>query len=190
MKKEKLGAKTFLYPMPTVLVGARVKGKPNYLTVAYCGIMNHDPALIAVAINKSHYTNRGIRENNCFSVNIPSTALIRQTDFCGIFSGARVDKSAVFASFYGKLKKAPMAEECPVNLECRLRQIIPFSMDEVFIGEIVQAYAHKKFLSGKTPDIKKIDPILFSMHDYSYWAVGRRLGKAWSIGEKFKIKPR
>jgi flavin reductase (DIM6/NTAB) family NADH-FMN oxidoreductase RutF len=188
MKKSTLGSKTFLYPLPTVLVGANCRGKPNYLTVGYCGILNHDPAVISVALNKSHHTNLGIKQNRTFSVNIPSVKMIKAVDFCGIFSGERVDKSKVFKSFYGKLKTAPMVDECPVNLECRLLKTLEFSMDEVFIGQIVQAYCGKKYLTKGLPDIKKIDPILFSMHDYNYWSIGRYLGRAWSIGEKFKPK--
>jgi flavin reductase (DIM6/NTAB) family NADH-FMN oxidoreductase RutF len=188
MKKIKLGANTFLYPMPTVLVGAMVNGKPNYATVAYCGIMNHDPAIISVALNKAHFTNAGIKELKVFSVNIPGSKLMAATDYCGLFSGQRVDKSSVVKAFYGKLKKAPMIQECGINLECELIQTLQFSVDEVFIGRIVQAYSEKKYLTKGLPDIKKIDPIVFSMHDYNYWAVGRHLGRAWSAGEKFKTK--
>jgi flavin reductase (DIM6/NTAB) family NADH-FMN oxidoreductase RutF len=188
MSKIKIGAKTFLYPMPTLLVGAMVGGKPNYATVAYCGIMNHDPAIISIALNKTHFTNAGIKENKAFSVNIPPAKLMAATDYCGLFSGLRVDKSKIFKTFYGKPKKAPMIQECSVNLECELIQTIQFSVDEVFIGRIVQAYSEKKYLTKGLPDIKKMDPIVFSMHDYNYWAVGRHLGRAWSSGEKFKTK--
>jgi flavin reductase (DIM6/NTAB) family NADH-FMN oxidoreductase RutF len=188
MAKIKIGAKTFLYPMPTVLVGAMVRGKPNYATVAYCGIMNHDPAIISVALNKTHYTNAGIKEQGVFSVNIPNAKLMPATDYCGLFSGLRIDKSKVFKTFYGALKKAPLIDECPLNLECELIQTLQFSVDEVFIGKISQAYCEKKYMTRGLPDIKKMDPIVFSMHDYNYWTVGRHLGRAWSSGEKFKSR--
>ncbi|MCU0651272.1 MAG: flavin reductase family protein [Candidatus Omnitrophica bacterium] len=188
MKKIKIGAKTFLYPMPTVLVGSTVNSKPNYATVAYCGIMNHDPAVISIALNKTHYTNSGIKEHGVFSVNIPPARLMAATDYCGIFSGQRIDKTGIFKTFTGSLKKAPMIEECAINLECELIQTLQFSVDEVFIGRIVQAYCEKKYMTKGLPDIKKMDPIIFSMHDYNYWAVGRHLGRAWSAGEKYKVK--
>lgn len=188
MAKVKIGAKTFLYPMPVVLVGSVVRDRPNYATVAYCGIMNHDPAIIAVSLAKTHYTNAGIKKHGCFSVNIPCAKLMAQTDYCGLFSGSRIDKSMVFRTFYGKLKHAPMIEECPVNLECELVQTLPFSIDEVFLGRIAQGYSEKKYMTKGLPDIKKMDPIVFSMHDYNYWAVGRHLGRAWSSGEKFRPK--
>ena len=187
MEKNKLGARTFLYPMPTTLVGANVNGKPNYLTIAYCGIVQHSPAMIAVTLGKPHYTNAGIKENGTFSVNIPSAEMVKITDYCGLFSGSKVDKSKLFETFYGKLKTAPMIRECPVNLECKLVQTLDFGgTNEVFIGEIVEAYAEEQYLTDGLPDLKKINPIVFSMHDNNYWTVGEHLGKAWKIGREFK----
>ncbi len=188
MPKVKLGAKTFLYPMPIVLVGAVAGGRENFAAVAYCGIMNHDPAIIAVSLNKSHYSNAGIKEHGCFSVNMPTAGMMSAVDYCGLFSGARVDKSGLFGVFYGKLKKAPMIEECSVNLECELIQTLQFSVDEVFIGKIVQAYSEKKYLTGGLPDVKKMDPAVFSMHDNNYWKIGAHIGKAWAMGEQFRPK--
>ncbi len=188
MEKLEIGAKTFLYPMPTTLVGANVRGKPNYLTVAYCGIVNHTPPVISVALGKAHYTNIGIKENGSFSVNIPSEELANITDYCGLVSGHKVDKSNLFETFYGKLETAPMIRECPLNLECKLMQTLEFAVGEVFIGEIVAVYAEDRYLSGGLPDIKKINPIIFSMHDNNYWKVGEHLGRAWSIGKDLKSK--
>jgi flavin reductase (DIM6/NTAB) family NADH-FMN oxidoreductase RutF len=188
MKKLEIGAKTFLYPMPTTLVGANVDGKPNYLTVAYCGIMNHNPPTISVALGKSHYTTIGIKENGTFSVNIPSAELVKITDYCGLVSGYKVDKSQLFETFYGKLKSAPMIRECPLNLECKLIQTLEFSVDEAFIGEIVGAYSEDQYLTNGLPDIRKMNPIVFSMHDDNYWEVGDHLGRAWNIGKELKMK--
>ena len=90
--KKKIGVRTFLYPMPTVLVGANVEGKPNYLTAAYCGIVNHQPPMVGMSLHKSHHTNLGIRENGTFSINLPSTAMVKITDYVGIVSGHDEDK--------------------------------------------------------------------------------------------------
>ena len=186
MEKVKIGAKTFLYPMPTTLVGANVNEKPNFLTIAYCGIVHHEPAMIAVTLGKKHHTNTGIKQNGTFSVNIPSQEMTVITDYCGIVSGKQVDKSVLFETFYGELKTAPMIRECPINLECKLTQTLDFGgMNEIFIGEIVQAYAESKYLTAGLPDIKKVSPIVFSMHDNNYWKVGEHLGKAWKIGMDF-----
>jgi len=187
MEKIAIGAKTFLYPMPTTLVGANVRGKPNFLTVAYCGIVQHRPAMIAVESSKTHYTNAGIKENGTFSVNIPSEEMVRITDYCGIVSGKTVDKSTLFETFYGTLGTAPMIKECPINLECKLVQTLDYGgTGEIFIGEIVEAYSEERYLTNGLPDIKKIKPIIFSMHDNNYWKIGEHLGRAWNIGKNFK----
>lgn len=76
--KVELGAKNCLYPLPTVLVGALVDGKPNFVTIAHVGIM--DPGAVSLGMNKKHYTNAGIKANKTFSVNIPSTKMVKETD--------------------------------------------------------------------------------------------------------------
>jgi flavin reductase (DIM6/NTAB) family NADH-FMN oxidoreductase RutF len=173
-----------------VLVGANVAGKANYITVAYCGIVQHKPPMISVALGRSHHTNAGIRENGTFSVNIPPARLVEVTDWIGLNSGARVDKSTLFENFYGPLGTAPMIRECPLNLECRVVKTVDFGgMNEIFIGEIAEVYADPEVLSEGLPDIRKLDPIVFSMHDNNYWRVGEHLGQAWSVGKGFRRRP-
>lgn len=185
LPKVKLGADTLLYPMPVTLVGANVNGKPNFLAVAFCGVMNPHPPTIYAALNKAHHTNAGIRENETFSMNIPSADLLKATDYCGIVSGSDVDKSKIFNVFYGELGNAPMISECPISMECRLAQIIELEIDHVFIGEVVQAYADPECLTKGLPDIKKMKPMAFSLHDNNYWMLGENIGKAWSVGKDF-----
>lgn len=187
MKKMRLGKKTLLYPMPVVLVGANVNGKANYVTIAYCGIIHPKPPMVSFVSHKGHYTNAGIKENETFSVNIPSEAMVGVTDFVGINSGKDIDKSILFENFYGVLGTAPMISECPVNLECQLSKTIDFGgIGEIFIGEIVETYSEEKYLTNGVPNIKKINPIVFSMYDKNYWKVGDHLGQAWTIGKQFR----
>ncbi|MFH0846888.1 MAG: flavin reductase family protein [Chloroflexota bacterium] len=187
MEKVKLGAGNFLYPLPTTIVGAMVGGKPNYLTVAYCGIVQNRPPMLSIALGKTHHTNRGIKEQKTFSVNIPSESMAEITDYIGINSGKTVDKSNLFETFYGTLKTAPMVRECAVNLECRLVQVLELGdTNEVFIGKIVEAHTEARYLTNGLLDLGKIKPLIFSRHDNSYWKVGERLGPAWSIGKNFK----
>lgn len=189
MDKIKLGAGNFLYPLPATIVGANVEGKPNYLTVAYCGIVQNRPPMLSIALGKTHHTNSGIKENKTFSVNIPSEDMAEVTDYIGINSGKSVDKSGLFETFYGTLKTAPMVGECAINLECRLIRILELGgSNEVFIGEIMEAYTGGKYLTNGLLDMSKVKPIIFSRHDNSYWKVGARLGSAWSIGKSFKPK--
>jgi flavin reductase (DIM6/NTAB) family NADH-FMN oxidoreductase RutF len=186
MEKIKIGAKTFLYPMPLVLVGANVGGRVNYLTVAYCGIVHHLPAMISIALGKSHYTNAGIKDTKTFSVNIPSEDMVQITDYCGIYSGKKLDKSNLFETFYGTLETAPMIKECPLNLECKVVEILDYNgTNEIFIGEIIETYTEDKYLTQGLPDIEKLRPVVFSMHDNNYWKVGDHLGRAWKIGKNY-----
>jgi flavin reductase (DIM6/NTAB) family NADH-FMN oxidoreductase RutF len=171
--------------MLTTLVGANVDNKPNYAPFAFVGIMDYDH--ISVAMNRKHYTNTGIKENNTFSVNIPSVGLVKEVDYCGLVSGREVDKSQLFKTFYGVLGTAPMAEECPINMECRLTQIIEFPRHEVFVGEVIEAYSDTQYMSESRIDLSNIQPILFSFHNKDYWKLNTSFAKAWDIGKELKV---
>jgi flavin reductase (DIM6/NTAB) family NADH-FMN oxidoreductase RutF len=181
--KVKLGAKNCLYPMPTTIVGANVNDKPNYIAIAHVGIMDHGS--ISVSLNKAHYTNTGIKENQTFSVNIPSVNIVKETDYCGLVSGKNQDKSQVFECFYGELLTAPMIKKCPINMECRLSRVVDFPNHDIFIGEIVETYCDEQVMTEDVVDFSKVHPILFVINDGSYWEIGKRLAKAWSVGKDF-----
>ena len=141
--KVDLGAKGASYPMPVTLVGATVKGKPNFLAAAWFTFAGLNPPKVAVALNKAHYTNQGIKDNKTFSLCIPSEDMVKATDYCGIISGFKADKSSVFDVFYGKLKTAPMITECPsalnaastklsitAHMNCSLEKSYPLSQSK------------------------------------------------------------
>jgi flavin reductase (DIM6/NTAB) family NADH-FMN oxidoreductase RutF len=172
------------YPMPCSLVGANVSGKANYLTVAWFSMVNPDPPYLAVAMNKAHYTNSGIKANGTFSMNIPSSDMAEKTDYCGIVSGRKFDKAAIFETFYGTLETAPMIKEFPFNVECRLVQTVELPAEELFIGEIITAYCDESCLTEGVPDLSKINPFILSMSDKKYRGLGQDVGAAWEIGKK------
>jgi flavin reductase (DIM6/NTAB) family NADH-FMN oxidoreductase RutF len=182
--KVELGAKNCLYPMPTTLVGALVDGKPNYITIAHVGIM--DLGSVSLGMGKAHYTNKGIKENCTFSVNIPSASMVKKIDHCGLVSGKSVDKTALFTTFYGKLKSAPMVEECAVNMECELIKTVDFPSHDIFIGRIAATYCDEAVLTEGIVDFGKVQPILFVMNDRSYWRLGNKFAKAWDVGKELK----
>ena len=187
MVKNKIKRGVYLYPMPITLIGANVKGKPNFMPIAWISIVEHKPPMISISAHQSHYTNIGINENQTFSVNIPSVDMVEITDYCGLKSGKELDKSDLFKVFYGDLKTAPMIQECPLNLECKVIQTIDIKRGhDIFIGEIVGAYAEDKIMKGSIPDINKLQPLIFSMNDNNYWKLGEHIGRAWSIGNNFK----
>ena len=188
MEKINLGSTIPAYPMPVSLVGAHVDGKPNFLAVAWFTMVSYKPPRIAIALGKGHYTNPGIKENKTFSVCLPSEDMAEITDYCGIVTGKKTDKSKIFDLFYGELNTAPMIRDCPLNMECTLVEIVESSMNEIFIGEIVGTYTEERFLTDGKSDFKKTKPLILSQPDTCYWRLGEPLAKAWSIGKKHKAK--
>lgn len=186
MEKINLGPKGFVYPMPVSLVGATVNGLPNFMTVGWVNRANSNPPLVVAALNKNHYTSEGIKISKSFSINFPSAEMVVEADYCGLVSGRKTDKSEIFTMFYGELETAPMIQECPLSLECRLFGIHELPTNNLFIGEIIATYSEEKFLTDGKPDIKKMNPLVLTMPDNQYWSVGKMVGKAWNIGKKLR----
>ena len=191
MTKVTLGPQTLIYPMPALLIGANVDGKPNFMTAAWCGIANGEPPMISVAIRHSRHTHKGIRQNMTFSANVPATDLVKEVDYCGLVSGARVNKVEVcnFSVFYGRLSNAPLIEQCPVNLECRVVHILNLGSHSLFIGRIEETHVSESCLTDGRPDVSKIKPFIYTTDPaIHYQAFGEVIAKAFSIGKQ--LKPR
>ncbi|OPX68838.1 MAG: FMN reductase (NADH) RutF [Methanoregulaceae archaeon PtaB.Bin108] len=186
MKKITLGPMPYMSVMPTVLVGADVAGKPNYMVAAWATVACMAPPMVCVAINKGRYTWKGIEEHKTFSLNVPSVNQMIETDHCGIVTGAQQDKSGVFHSVYGILGTAPLAEECPVNIECRLFQAVDCGSHMLVIGEIAEIHANPSFITDGRPDIEKIQPLIYAQS--TYYQVGKEAGKAFSSGREYQKK--
>lgn len=189
MSKKELGPQPLLFPNPAVLVGAMVDGKPNFATFAWCGITGGEPPTISVGIRHERHTLKGIHQNRTFSVNVPSADLIKETDYCGMVSGAKTDKAkdCGFKVFYGTLDSAPLIEQCPVNLECEVLHILNLGVHAMVVGKIVQTHVSEDCLTEGAPDIMKIKPLIYSRGPSArYNAVGEVLGNAFSIGKEIK----
>jgi flavin reductase (DIM6/NTAB) family NADH-FMN oxidoreductase RutF len=184
--KVNIGRNAFLCPMPMVLVGTTVDDRANFLAVAWVARLNGNPPIMGVALNQRHYTPAGIQECRAFSVNIPSVDLVAETDYCGLVSGRERDKSDVFRVFYGELGSAPMIEQCPVCMECRLVDIVTLPSHHLCLGEVMAVYADEDCLTGGKPDVHRVNPFVLTMPDNNYWTVGQHAGKAWSIGKGLK----
>lgn len=187
MQKVEIGGNVYLVPMPVVLVGTVVEGRANFMTVGWVSRVNFQPPMMAVCINKAHYTAHGIIECGAFSINIPAKSMMAATDYCGLVSGRKTDKSEVFELFYGRLPGAPMITECPLSMACRLSQSVDLPTNFLFIGEIEGAYCEEQFMTDGRPDLRKIDPFVLSMPDNQYWAVGDPIGRAWNVGKSWNM---
>lgn len=186
MKKIKLGAQTLLYPMPAFLIGANVAGKANFMTAAWSGIANSNPPMVTVALQHHRYTYKGIKENGTFSINVSSEQQVKETDYCGIVSGARKDKAADcgFTVFYGDLKTAPLIEQCPINLECRLVHILNLGSHALIVGQIEETHVSEDCTTGGLPDVAKVKPIIYTPGaEKRYYGVGKPLAQAFSAGK-------
>ena len=191
MAKVQMGPGTSIYPMPTLLVGANVDERPNFLAVAWGNMANADPPMAAVAIRASRHTRKGIEQNRTFSVNIPSADLVKEADYCGIASGARVDKvqACRFSVFYGKLDTAPMIEQCPVNLECSVVHSLELGSHTLYVGRIEEVHVSSDCLTEGKIDLNKVKPLAFlGEPPRQYHAMGELLGKAFHIGLEIKSR--
>ncbi len=186
MEKIDIGKNGFIYPMPVTLLGTAVNGKVNFMALSWATKVNARPPLLGVGVNRGHHSHKGILETKAFSVNFPSADMVEVTDYCGLVSGKKVDKSDLFDIFYGELKAAPMIERCPLCLECRLFDTLELPTNTLFVGEIVASYTEERYLSNGKPDIKKMNPLVLTMPDNGYWTVGEYAGKAWNIGKRMK----
>lgn len=181
-----LGATIPAYPMPVSLVGTHVEGKPNFLAVAWFSMVSYKPLRLAIALGKGHYTNPGIKENQAFSLCLPSEDMAEITDYCGLVSGKKSDKSEIFELFYGELPSAPLIRDCPLCIVCSLMETVECGLNEIFIGDIKETHADETFLTDGSLDFRKMKPLILSHPDMSYWSLGEPVAKAWQIGKKYK----
>jgi flavin reductase (DIM6/NTAB) family NADH-FMN oxidoreductase RutF len=189
MKKITLGAQTLVYPMPAFLIGANVAGKANFMTAAWSGIACSKPPMVSVALQHHRHTLKGIKENGTFSVNVPSQDQVKETDYCGIVSGTKQDKAAdcSFTVFYGQLKTAPLIEQCPLNLECKVVHILNLGSHALIVGQIEETHVSEACVTDGLPDADKLKPIIYSPGaEKRYYTLGAPLAKAFSVGQDFK----
>jgi len=168
-----------LSPLPVILVGANVHNKPNYLVIGYSCPFDFGK-YIFFSISKLRYTSIGIHENMTFSVNIPSEDLVDKANICGSKSGRDIDKSSIFENFYGELKTAPMIRECPINIECKVHEILDYERNEGIIGSVVKSYVHPQFINEENGedilDWREIHPIIWvTGGDFNYYKLGERI---------------
>lgn len=138
--------------------------------------------MLGICVNKQHASHGAILTTKEYSVNVPTVDMVEITDYTGLVSGKRVDKSKLFEVFYGELKAAPMIMQCPITIECRVVEMVSLPTNYFFIGEIVGIFSEERFLTDGKPDVKKVNPFLLTMPDNRFWSIGDCVGKAWNAG--------
>ena len=182
------------FPVPICIVGSLVKGRINYATYGSFGLLSPRPkTYVYIGSQSSRFTNLGIRETGYFSVNIPSAKQVTETDYVGIVSGKNTDKSAVFKSFFGSVDRAPMIEECPVNMLCKLIKTADDLPDrDIYFGEVLETYVDEACIADGMLDYAKIDPLLYTVNkqgNSSYRKLGGAVGTAFKDGKAYVKKP-
>lgn len=187
MAKKQLKPYEALYPVPVVLVSCQDKNsKPNIITIAWAGTVCSDPPSLSISIRPSRYSHKIIKETSEFVVNIPDEKHIIETDYCGITSGRDVDKfrHTKFTPIAASKISAPFINECPVNIECRVKDIINIGTHDMFLAQIVAVNADEEILNSFNGiDYTKVKPVVYNQGQY--WSLNKRIGE---YGFSRKIK--
>ena len=184
--RKNFGAKTWLYPMPVLIVGAYDKdGKPNAMNTAWGGI--YDTNQVMVCLAHEHKTTENIKQSGAFTVSFATAETVVPCDYVGIVSANDVPDKFEKAGFHAvksEFVNAPIIEELPMTLECKL---LKFNEDGICIGEIVNVSADERVLDedGKV-DAGKLNPILYDSVTHAYWNFGEKVGRAFSDGKKIR----
>lgn len=167
-----------LYPLPVVMVSVADKdGKNNIITIAWAGTICSNPPMVSISVRPERYSYDIIKETGEFVINLTTKDLTYATDYCGVKSGCDVDKfkEMGLTALPGKEVKAPLIAESPVNIECKVTQVIPLGSHDMFLAEVVAVHVDEKYMDEKGKfHLDKAEPIAYSHGDYL--ATGELLG--------------
>jgi flavin reductase (DIM6/NTAB) family NADH-FMN oxidoreductase RutF len=182
-----LAVKPNVFPIPVVVCGALVEGRPNFNTIVNFGVISpaRPSPVVYISSSKEHYTNIGIRKNGVFSVNVASRAIMAQTDYLGVVSGHNIDKSKVLTVFYGRHDNAPCLAECPLNYVCKVTHHVEINTMDVFIAEIAEAFVSSEFLRNNTIDIESMEMLIYTA-DNNYRIPSAPVSRAYSVFKEYK----
>ncbi|URA10561.1 flavin reductase family protein [Thermospira aquatica] len=180
------GPALYFYPLPVIVVGAHVKGKPTFTTIAWGTPIEDEPPLVLLAVAKEHYIVSERESLEFFSVNFPSQEQVAAVDYCGIISGFEKDKSSVFPVERGK-HGAPLVADAPLSLECRVREIRDIGEScWLVIGEVVETYIDEGCIVNGKPDVSRMKTMAYITKSSEYRALGEVVAKAREIGKSFQ----
>lgn len=167
--KKSIGLSERMYPNPAVMVSCSNGNRDNIITLAWVGTVCSSPPMISISIRPSRYSHELISASKEFVINIPDEEMIRACDFCGTNSGRDIDKfkELGLTKEKGFIVGSPIIKECPINIECRVRQIIHPGTHDMFIGEVVSVDADEEVIypDGEI-DYEKIGMLSYLMNNY------------------------
>ncbi len=177
MSKVKFRGGALLAPVPPVMVSCGTMEHANILTVGWTGILNTIPPKTYISIRKKRFSHPIIAQSGEFVINLTPASLVRTADYCGTYTGAKVDKFA--ACNLTKLAcdevAAPMIGECPLSLCCRVTDVVEMGSHDMFVADIVSVWADDTLLDerGKL-HIERAELCAYAHGDY--YALGKRIG--------------
>ena len=184
--KENLEPQTALAPIPAVMVSCGNMEKSNIITVAWTGILNTNPPIVYISVRPTRYSYNLIKEQGEFVINLTTKDLVRETDWCGVKTGEKVDKFKEMKLHKEKAKfvKCPMIKESPVSVECKVKEIKELGSHTMFIAEVLAINSDEKYIDEKGAfDISKCN--LISYANGGYYSMGKKLGKfGFSVKKK------
>ena len=179
---------TFIYPLPAVMVSCGTMEESNIITVAWTGIINTDPAMCYISVRPTRYSYEMIKKTGEFVINLTTRDLAYATDWCGVKTGAKVDKfkEMKLTKEKGKFVKCPLIKESPVAVECKVKEIKELGSHHMFVAEILGINADEKYINENGAfDISKCDLIAYS--NGNYYSLGKKIGRfGFSVQKKKK----
>lgn len=177
MKKTTWKPTTTLAPIPPVMVTCGTMSASNIITIAWTGIVNTIPPMTYISVRKERHSHEIIKQSGEFVINLTTADLVRAADFCGVRSGATIDKFKEVSLHKGAVSvlECPCIEESPINLECRVKQIIELGSHDMFLAEIVAVNVASELIdaSGKL----RLDKSgLCAFAHGEYFELGKSLG--------------
>ncbi len=188
-KQKKLTFKpsAMLSPVPAVLVTCRDRqGKENVITIAWAGTVCSNPPMLSISVKPERYSHHIIEETGEFVVNVPSSDQVRWVDYCGVTSGKNVDKfqKAGFTKQNATAVNVPIIKECPLNIECKVREKLNLGSHTMFIAEIVAIQASQELMQESGRLAVEKGKLFAYVHGH-YYSIGKRLGKfGFSVQKK------
>lgn len=166
-----------LSPCPPAMVSCGDLNKPNIITIAWTGITCTRPPMTYISVRPERYSYNIIKDSGEFVINLTPSSLIREADFCGARTGAKIDKfrETGLTAMPSSELKAPIIKECPLALECRVRQIIPLGSHDMFLAEIVAIDVEERYLNSRGAlNLQQCGLAAYAHGEY--FALGRKLG--------------
>ena len=177
-----------LYPLPAVLVSASDgEGKDNLITIAWAGTVCTNPPMVSISVRPERYSYDMIRKTGEFVINLTTKDMAFATDWCGVRSGKDYNKFQEMKLTPGKaaMVQAPLIEESPLCIECRVKEIVALGSHHMFIADVVNVKADDKYLNSETGKFELAQSNLLVYAHGGYYELGEKIGKfGWSVEKK------